>query len=158
MKRTNFCLLILFISMLASAQVTSRSVNEDPYVKVKNWGEKLFLFPPNYWENKYEEIVAQIGADEFEKVKKFSYYQNIPSQMTIFDGRKIVDTVTLYKKFDQLKVQHIATFTHFTRAGINRGKFAILRVPYKGNANWDTAAKWDTVYFVIGLSQIYHLN
>jgi hypothetical protein len=158
MKRINFCLLLLLISIFAVAQGTSKTDKIESKVKVKNWGQRIYVFPPNYWDNKHDQIVAQIGDDEFENVKKFSHHNYMPKQMQIFDGKRIVDSVALNKKMSLLNLHLIATFTHITPKGINRGRWAILRAPYMDNTKWDTTVKWDTVYFVINISEIEYLN
>jgi len=83
------------------------------------------------------------------KFEKNYDWKSIPSQMTIFDGNERKDIKQLNKKLDSLKIVYkIASFTHFPK-GLEPRRYIILKVPYKGNEDWDRSAKWDTVYFIL---------
>lgn len=131
-------------------------------VKVKDYGRKMMILPPNYWLNKSKDIISQIGIDEFKKVITFSYRENIPCEMELFcediNGMPKKRLEYLKSKLSTLKVYKISSFTHFDNAGVNRGRFCILRVPYSENKSWDENAKWDNVYFVITEAVVEDLN
>ncbi len=166
MKSRNYFLLLLIISTSSFGQspkdkmIETRSIADTPAI-VNNWSEAIFLFPPDYWENgrdkKAEEIIQQIGMKEFEQVKKFSHQLNIPCQFLIFcetrDGSPKKNLDTLRNKMNKLKAYKLATFTHINPAN-EEFPMVILKVPYKENTNWDTTAKWDSVYFIFPKDQI----
>lgn len=114
-------------------------------VHVNNWGKKSLGFSEDFWDGKKNEIINQIGEDEFNKVLKNCDYTAVPRQLT---GMFIKDKKGFHKKLDSLKVYEIATFSHFYQEK-DWGKYSILWCPYNVNKNWDSTVKWDDVYFII---------
>jgi hypothetical protein len=156
-------LVCYFLNCFVSfAQRSAGNSNEPQQVRVSDFGRLIMLFPDNYWENKKNQIIKQIGIDEFQKVKTYSARENIPCQMQLFcedkdgSGKKNLDS--LKKKQEKLIVYKIATFRHIDKNGINRGEYCILRVPYNENKTWDNTALWDTVYFVIRKDVVSNIN
>jgi len=147
---------LLAFSSLLYLTCNSQKLQSDSFVSppklvntkwVTDWGRTIYLFPDKYWGNKSDEIVRQVGIDEFNKIIKFSHRDNIPCEMQIFcedkNGIPKKNSDSLAAKQSRLKVYKIATYKH------NDKEYAILRVPYSGNESWDISARWDTVYFVI---------
>jgi hypothetical protein len=146
----------LFIIVQTGCKVQSQQARlkvkeKDSQVRITNWHRITVMFDENFWEKSRDEIVKQIGESEFEKVKANSGFSGVPSEMSLYDGRKRRDTSELYPKLAQLNLYHIATIPN---TGSKGGNFAILRCPYAENKNWDVAVKWDTVYFVLHESYI----
>lgn len=158
MKKRCLALTMLFFALQGCAQQINPTGNSNTEVKVSDWNKKIFLFPDDYWENKTEQIEKQIGKDEFNRVKIYSITKNVPDEMEIFSKGKLADTAVLNKALNQLHVYKIATYTHFSNDGINRGDYAILRVPYTENKTWNSNSKWDTVYFIIPVEYLKPLH
>jgi hypothetical protein len=130
------------------AQQESFQKKSTPHlVHVTSWGKKSIGFSSDFWnDSKKEEIVKQIGKEEYNKVIKNCDYTSTPKQLSGMNNVK--NKNEYYKKMDSLKVYEIATFTHFYQ-GKDWGKYSILWCPYNENANWDSSVKWDNVYFII---------
>lgn len=127
----------------------SNDVQKELPVRVTNWGTHVMSVAEDYWNDKDSLIIKQIGKIEYDKMVKNSDIKNIPKEMTIFSkGSPMKDRSVLHKKLDQLKVYQIATFSN-TYHGRNYGNYAILRCPYDKNILWDSAVKWDTIYFIV---------
>jgi hypothetical protein len=153
---------ILFIILLAiisqsHAQSAKDTSTKYPLVHVKDWSQKSFLFSEDFWDNKRDELVKQVGQDGFEKIKTYSNYRHIPSQMSVFDGKKKIDPQELYKRLDSLKVYKYATFKHIYQ-GKDWGEYVVLMVPYKGNANWNSLARWDTIFLILPAEAIEEIH
>lgn len=149
----NIVLIIgLLISLNSLSQVnnlkSNSCINTGKKVKVKDWNKKIFLFPDDYWDNKKEILVKQVGKNEFERIKIYSKADNTPCQMLLYCGGKLADTALLNKKLSGLNVFEIASYEHVNNKGVKR-EWSILRVPYGENKNWDAKVKWDTLYFVV---------
>jgi hypothetical protein len=153
---------IIVISSLLHLTCNAQKLPADKFVAtaklvntkwVSDWAHTIWLFPDDYWDKKSQEIIKQIGNAEFEKVKKFSHRDYIPCQLQQFcedkDGRPKKNLDSLCKRKTELNVYKIATFMHHSNNGVLKGPYAVIRVPYEENKNWDPTAKWDTVYFVI---------
>lgn len=143
-------LIVIFLGVLfvCSAQKSAMAQNPKQFVKIKNWEGRSFLFTEDFWKGKKEQIETQMGEGAFESVKKFSHFKNIPPQMSISNGPTMSDPETYYKKLSNLKnLYRVASFNHIFH-GQDFGNYVIIQVPYIGNENWDTAAKWHTVYFI----------
>src|SRR5689334_10741994 len=91
---------VLFCCTLAFGQQKLPRTDGE-HVKVSDWGRLMFLLPPGYWDNKEQEITKQIGATEFEMVKKYSNRDYIPCAMQLFcedkdgSGKKNLDTLKI---------------------------------------------------------------
>lgn len=120
-------------------------------VAVTDWGEVGYFFPANYWnETKSKEVISNIGADHFEKVKMYSNFRMIPCQFLIFCGTgKKKPIPELSEKLSKLTAYELTSFHNIPDDGVDRGEVSIIMVPYKGNENWDADATWDTVYFLV---------
>jgi hypothetical protein len=145
----------LVIFILVSIAQTSLSQSSKPdsvgkEVFVENWMEIGYFLPPGFWdENKSKEIIDQIGKVEFENVKKYSDARNIPCPFLIICNGKKKKLPELREKLEQLHAFEIANFHQYNSSGDFKGIYSILMVPYKGNENWDSSAKWDKVYFIV---------
>lgn len=145
--------IILLIGVLSVSNTYAQRNGESqekkyPLAKVKDWGKKSMSFADNFWDNKKDQIVMQIGEAEYEKMLRNSDWRKIPGQMSIWNGKKKTEPAVLYPKLDKLNVFQIASFNHVYQ-GKDFGKFVILRCPFEENKNWDSTATWDTVYFIV---------
>lgn len=146
-------LIILFSLVYSYGQANYRQ--DTVKVKVKNWGTRGRILMPAYFTLMEPKVVAQVGKEEFEKIKAFSNSDSWPVAMQgsmTLNGAGGVDSIqrhqAFYRKLDELKLYQVAKF-NFTKDGVDWGNRVILRVTYKGNENWDRNAKWDTVYFIL---------
>lgn len=139
---------VLFLTVInVSIAQNPESARPIP-IKVRNWAGKSFLFTDEFWNGKKEQIDAQMGNGSFERVVKYSNFKNIPKQMSISNGASMDVPEDYYKKMSGLKnLTRVATFKH-TFQGTDFGKYVVVEVPYQGNENWDSAAKWNIVYFI----------
>lgn len=148
------CLVLsILVFNLCYSQNQSEKLAKVELVKITDWGQLTIIPPKDFWEAGENEIINQIGEKEFESAKTFSRRENIPCQMQIFcediDGSSKKNLELLKEKQSKLKVYKIATCTYIDKERGGTTKFAILRVPYNENKNWDTAAKWNLVYFLV---------
>jgi hypothetical protein len=154
MKFSLAFLILLAFDHVALSQTSIKQVKGDSTVKIKDWNQVAMMYGDNYWNDKADGIIRQIGKEEFEKVKAFSDYKKKPCQMTLFceikkDGApKRMKLDSLHKKLSMLKAYKIATYPNVHKDGVVKME-VILRVPYEENKDWDGDAKWDTVYFTI---------
>jgi hypothetical protein len=152
MRIITLTITLLILVLYSHAQTPQGPANSGRRVRVKDWGRAIFIFPPNYWNNKEEAIINQIGDKEFQKMKMYSDSRNIPCQFLMFcedrDGNPLKNLDTLGQRLGQLNIYRIATFSH-TDSKNNTHEWAILRIPYNENRNWDPAVKWDSLYFVM---------
>lgn len=155
MKKITFLLALLSTCFLCALgqDYKDYKINKSPEpVRVVNWMKTGFLFPDGFWEvsTRNAQIIKQIGEVEFEKVKKYSHYSNIPVQMLLYNSQKTSkrDTLEYKQKQNSLNVFQIALYSHWWH-GEYWGEYVILSVPYSANKDWDSTAKWDTVYFII---------
>jgi hypothetical protein len=144
-----FIFSLAFITQHCLSQ-NAHSVSPAKEIAVKNWSEVAYFLPQGYWsENKSKEVIDQIGKDEFENVKKYSDFKNIPCAFLIFCNNKKKKIEELKTKLEQLHAFEIANYHQYNFSGDYKGIYSILMVPYKGNENWDTTAKWEKVYFIV---------
>jgi hypothetical protein len=153
-------LTILFLPFILLSSSNFGQQNKFPNsgtpVKVIKWNEAAAFIPDEFWLNKKGELVNQIEEEEFKRVSTYCC-QNLPSQMVLFNGHKLGDTTDLHARLNKLKLYLIATFKNI-HEGVDRGEYCILRVPYNENRNWDSTAKWDTVYFIIKREFVTEIN
>lgn len=110
---------------------------------------RAFFFAQEFFEANKEQIVKQIGEEEFNEVVKFSSMPSWPKEMQ-YDLKQKDDSTwrrNYYKRLSKLNVYKICTFENAVSS--EKEKQVILRVPYSENKDWDPASKWDIVYFVI---------
>jgi hypothetical protein len=121
-------------------------------VNVINWGATALFLAENYWSTeKSEQIIRQVGIEEFKQLITFSNRSNIPCQMQSFcediNGKPKRDKEEYYAAMNRLNIYKIATYTFTNRNGKKFEK-CILKVPYNENTSWDQTARWDAVYFI----------
>lgn len=126
--------------------------NEFPPVlaSVTNWNKRSLYQNSNVFNYTKKTIISQIGEDEFEKVKKYSSMEGWPLAFQ-HDVSKKDDSSFMksqYEKFNKLKLYKIASFNYPLNIP-NSKRYAILRIPYDENRNWDSTANWDTIYVII---------
>ena len=147
-----YLVIIGLVLLIHGCAVQKNSVQSKlPKVAVTNWAEVAYYLPAGFWnETKSKEIISNIGAEHFEKVKTYSDLNMIPCQFLIFCGSgKKKPIPELRTKLEKLTAYELTSFHNITNDGVDRGQISILMVPYKGNEKWDADATWDTVYFLI---------
>ena len=144
-------LIIMFFGIIAQTACAQQTKKDSLIeVSVQNWGKKAMFLPENFWsENKSQEIINQIGAKEFQKVKTYSDSKNIPCEFLIFCGVKKREPEELYAELDRLHVYELATFKQYNSSWEYKGVYSVLSVPYNENENWNKGVRWDTIYFII---------
>jgi hypothetical protein len=147
MKKILVVLTTLLFSTLVYPQIHSK--DGMLVVKVKDWNKKLFMIHDTYWDNDAKEIISKIGEDEYNKVKVYSDYKTIPDQMSLMVNGTKANIPVLYKNLDRLKMYKIATYRHINEEKEDRGVWAIIKVPYDENKEWDSKVKWEHLYFII---------
>lgn len=151
--KKSIALIALFAVLTISNAQLNQSSRDEKLVKIKDWMKTAFSLPEHFWEdNKKDELIKQIGVQEFEKVKIYSQRNFIPCQMQVFcedlDGSRKKDINLLKKKMNSLKAYKIASYSHWY-GGEYWGQYSIIKVPYINNKDWDSTAKWEVVYFII---------
>lgn len=144
-------IVLLFALVLITAFCNGQDKTENKGVpsKVTNWGMRGLMFTETFYNETKDSIIAQIGIDEFEKVKVYCSVLKWPSSMQPKFGRmNAEEQKTMGDRLDKLHMYKIAAYQHYYD-GKKMERFSILRVPYEENKNWDSTAKWDTVYFVV---------
>src|SRR5688500_12440710 len=126
--------------------------NKYPLVHVTNWTEKSYEVREGFWESTKNEMIAKIGEEQFNKIKKWSDNKMMPNALLFSDGNRKVPLEEYLKRLSSLKVYQVVETTQVTD-GTNFGKYTVLAVPYQ-ELYWDKTAKWDTVYFVIKSSVV----
>ena len=140
---------IILISCTRFSQVSNfPPIEINSPVHVKDWGKMKMMIGNDIWNNAENEIISQIGKDEYTVVKKKYDYKSLPLEMSLFNLENRKNVTKYYEKLSNLKLFRIAGFA-VNSNGKDLGRNAILKVPYKGNEKWDMNVKWDSVYFVI---------
>lgn len=120
-------------------------VNPDPpLTKIRSYENLLYSVPASYWNKNSDQILPQVGKNEFERIKIYSSQENWPTSLRARSDAN----GKLYDKFDSLKMYKIATYTHTDKNG-KKYSCAIMRVSYNDNDSWDKTVKWNYLYFVI---------
>ncbi|PZR07779.1 MAG: hypothetical protein DI539_23310 [Flavobacterium psychrophilum] len=131
-----------------TAQSPSSSIGK--VVSVTDWNAIGLLFVPEFFEQNRDTLVQQIGEQEFEKVKKSGNLLGWPRSMQYKPGQQ-KDTAAqkhYFERLSKLKVYKVASWQQYYN-NQKTYRYALLRVPYAVNINWDKDSKWDTVYFII---------
>lgn len=145
-----FLLILLTLNgVIALGQTSKKPVPGVP-VKVTNWQERVLMINDSVMEQIKDSITSIIGEAEYEKFKANSTAFKWP---TAIGGKMWRRADSLLRrehneKLGRLHVYQIASYQHVWE-GVTRIKYAILRVPYKGNEDWDKEVKWDTIYFMV---------
>jgi len=149
MKIAFIILNLVVIVTLSCAYPQQAKIQENPPpVKVKNWGLKSFSTNEEFWTTTQDEIIGKIGKDKFDVIKKFSANENIPMALSLYDPVKDqkVNYDEYKKRMSSLRVYRVVDFSRDYNGKIF--KYSILSVPFQ-KLYWDSASKWDTVYFII---------
>ena len=139
---------LLLNTMLCTAQYTSPQAGKE--VLVTDWNSIGLLFVPEFFEQNRDSLIAQIGAQEFEKVIKFGNILGWPRSVQYKPGQQ-KDTLAQQRYFERLsrlKMYKIASWQQFYN-NKKTYRYALLRIPYAENIHWDIASKWDTIYFIL---------
>lgn len=133
---------------LTHAPVAVENNKKQPDVVVINWGKKAAVLPEDFWDKYRDTLIQQVGAVEYQYMKEHGP-GHYPEQMVLLSpSGNMQDPNAYYKKMAELKYELAARYRHFNDQGSYNGMYNILRVPYSLNQNWDSNAKWDTVYFI----------
>jgi hypothetical protein len=139
-----------FMSIVAFSQKDS-ALKKGRKVQITDWKKVAYVVVDDFWKSTKDQIIKQVGKDEFEKIKTFSG-RNVPCAMQIFcedkDGSPKKNIDSLANKQSKLTVFKIADFIYTNERGKQFG-YSVLRVPYENNKDWDPNVNWDTVYFLV---------
>jgi hypothetical protein len=157
MKKIGLLFCAITFATFCYAQAAKVQKSDTVFVRVTNWGTKSMNIGESVWNKANDQIVSQVGELKLRQIKSNYEWNILPGQMSIFDGKKVKSMEEYSSKMDSLQVMYrIATFNNLS-GGKNWGKLAIIEVPYKGNENWDTKAKWDVVYFIVDANAVKEL-
>lgn len=148
----NRMILFLITFLVASVNCFSQSSNRKSLelVQVTDWGGTFFMISDYFWNTVKDELINQIGIDGYERAKKYSKYENMPKEMCIMlNSTTKKDTNEFYAKMCSLKFYKSAVVKIPSNDKGNGGTDILLMATYKENKEWDTKAKWDTVYFLV---------
>src|ERR1044071_6631839 len=139
---------ILLIASHCYAQKETKQINHRSPVYVSDWGMMTMMATDSFWIKAQAQIVSQIGSNEFNAVKTHFSYLQVPREMSFALPENLKNKCGFYRNMTRLNMEKIAAFTDYEK-GKYMEKYVIMRVPYKGNEEWNKNVKWDTVYFVI---------
>ena len=116
-------------------------------VTVTNWGSRcIYIVSDAYFNQTKDSIIAKIGADEFNAMAAGCTRNAWPNGF--YDGDAL-DDAAAKKKLNQLKMYRIATYQHIFNGKVFE-RYAILRIPYQGNEEWDRNVTWEgNRYFLL---------
>jgi hypothetical protein len=135
---------VLFIALSCAAQ--QNQINTLPRVVVTDWGKKSFAVNETFWAEVKDELVNQVGSAKFEEIKKYSENRNKPLALLIWDGKTRIRLPEYSNRMNTLSLFKIATCKRTYNGEIKN--YTILSVPDQ-KLFWDTAAKWNVVYFIV---------
>jgi hypothetical protein len=128
-----------------------KSINSNPpLVKVLDWQQRGMINGDDLYEHTKDEIIRQIGAEEFVQFEKHDDIYGWPTSLrfNLFDRRDTTERRIVEENFKKLKVYKIATYNHVFD-GKDWGKYVILKAPYTENSFLDSPGKWDAIYFLM---------
>jgi hypothetical protein len=161
MKKITLVLSIFMLTTTTFSQATKKAVVSKAtgfpvkgnLVQIINWDGLGNWYMPNYWVGNKKAIVSQIGAKEFELIKKNCderVWPNIFKERTDADGNNISS-----EKFKNLKTYQIARFTNTNVKGEKFNEMVILRVPVKENKAVLNDEEWtNDIYFIINAANV----
>ena len=145
----------LFLSLCAIsfsqlfAQITGTSDSIVKVKKVKSWKMNTIALPKGYWDDKEKQIVKQIGQVEFDKIKAFSYMEEVPSSLQLnFAAFGKEDLEQLENRRNKLKLYRIALYDLIKDDG-EKVIWCILKAPFSENKELDPQGKWQNLYFLL---------
>jgi hypothetical protein len=149
MKSIALLIAFMLLNILpGTAQSSSSSIEKE--VSVTDWNAIGLLFVPEFFEQNRDTLVRQIGEREFEKVLKFGNILGWPRSMQYKPGQQKDTTAQqdYFERLSRLKMYKVASWQQYYN-NQKTFRYALLRVPYAVNINWDKDSKWDTVYFIV---------
>src|SRR5688572_5108215 len=97
-------IILITFALLTSVTALAQNQNEKSSnvpAKVTNWGNVGLMYSGNFFDETKDTIIAQIGAEEFEKVKMYSKVFKWPRAMQRKIGRMTdEEKKTLHDKLD----------------------------------------------------------
>ncbi len=150
----NSLVLIALICIMASSHAQSKDnatqIREYPSVQVLDWSQRGIVQSGNFFDETYDQIIKQIGKEEFEKVKKYGNVHGWPEKLktNLFDQTDTASTRFISENFKKLHVYKIATYTHYLE-GKDWGRYVILKAPYRENDFLESTGNWDAIYFIM---------
>ena len=142
--KINSFILILFVGVSCAAQKTQ--IDTLQQVTVSDWGRKSFMVADEFWASVKDQLIAQVGEEQFHKIKYFSQNKNQPLALLSWDGKARVAPEEYRKRLNSLALYQVATCSRLVNGNEVRSTF--LLVPYQ-ELYWDKNAEWSTVYFIV---------
>ena len=91
--------------------------------------------------NRDDTVVKQVGSDNMTHLRVFYGKPDYPK---MFYDSAYKNKKEYNKSLSKLKAYQVARFAKYDEQTKKTEKYVILRIPYKGNEDWASAAKWDT--------------
>ena len=155
MKRSTLIFLLL-ASQFLYAQTGNYTPKPDK-VDVIDWGSLSIWIGNDFFNATKDSIVAQIGEEEFEWMKNHCTSRNWPKGMYNSSLDEEEDKKHM-EKLNRLNKYKIATYQHIYNGQVFE-RYAILRIPYEDNRDWDPAMKWErAVYFLLSESDTREID
>ncbi|HEX4875073.1 MAG TPA: hypothetical protein VFV31_00280 [Chitinophagaceae bacterium] len=147
------CIIATFFITLGSFAQSGFNTGQFPVkgqlVKVKDWGSRaLMILSDNYFSATRDSIIYQVGQEEFDELKNRCAANGWPEGLYV-SGVSDEEDKAFDAKLNRLKMYRIAAYTHIYN-GKTFDRYAILRVPYEENKDWDLSVKWTgNLYFLL---------
>lgn len=143
--------LILLSFILISATVSMKAQttgNKAAPAKVKSWGSLAVYITETFFAETEEDIIKQIGEDEFNWMKTHCSESGWPVNFSPI-GLDEEAQAKFEKHRNELKLFRIASYQHKYNGNLF-DRYVVLRVPYEDNKSWDDKLNWErSFYFII---------
>jgi hypothetical protein len=146
---------LLCLPMMAQDHAASPSMAKGQLVKVSDWNSRGIFILESFFEETKDDLVAQIGIEEFEVLKMKCSSSAWPSEMDAGFELTEEQEAAFYEHLNTLEMYRIATYVHKFKGRVFE-KTAVLRVPYEGNESWSEGVVWEgNVYFILNDAAVY---
>lgn len=153
---------IALAGFFVQANAQSTSPENHPRMRVKNWAARTLLFNPDIFKNDTAEILRQISRQELDSVIIYAHMTRWPEPMMYRPSKNMSDSTSeafknYYAKLNRLRMYKIADYEHFWNDR-SWGRVVLLAIPYAANRDWDSTARWRTVYFMLPASAVEEMH
>lgn len=146
----NKLILLGFILTMAAGNMKAQTMdtNKAVPVKVKNWGSLAVYITETFFAETKEDIIKQIGEDEFNWMKTHCSESGWPTNFSPI-GLEEEAQAKFEKHRNELKLLRVASYQHKYNGNVF-DRYVVLRVPYEQNRSWDDKLSWErSFYFII---------
>jgi hypothetical protein len=146
MKKIILLPLLCILTKLSAQEKSFHT--EGKLTHVRYWGSLSIMIGSSFFDATQDSIILQIGAGEFEEMKKKCSAAGWPKGLYQSSLDEEEDKAH-EEKMNRLKKYHIAAYTHIYNNMVF-DRYVILRVPYEENRDWDPAIQWTgNIYFLL---------